>query len=146
MQQFIEFIQANMLLSLAWVGLAIAWIVAVIKQKTAPYKLLQPSEATLLVNRQQGVFVDLRSRDEFRAGHIAGAIHLSPQEIKDNNLGEFASQKANPIILVCKSGQTATASAPELAKAGFEQVYVLKDGLLSWNEAKLPLVRNKKKK
>jgi rhodanese-related sulfurtransferase len=46
--------------------------------------------------------------------------------------------------VVCKSGQTAVESANLLAKAGFEQVYLLKGGLLSWSEAKMPLIRGKK--
>ncbi|MBV7298748.1 rhodanese-like domain-containing protein [Enterovibrio paralichthyis] len=146
MQQFIEFVQGNLILALVWAGLVVALIMSVIKQKTAPYKIVTPSDATVLVNRQNGVFVDVRTRDEYRAGHIAGAVHVLAKEIKANNAAEIEKHKSDPIILVCKSGQTAIESANALAKAGFENVNVLKDGLISWNEANLPLIRNKKKK
>lgn len=146
MQQFIEFVQGNLILALVWAGLVVALIMSVIKQKTAPYKIVTPSDATVLVNRQNGVFVDVRTRDEYRAGHIAGAVHVLAKEIKANNAAEIEKYKSDPIILVCKSGQTAIESANALAKAGFENVNVLKDGLISWNEANLPLIRNKKKK
>lgn len=146
MQQFIEFVQGNLILSLVWVGLVVALVLSVIKQKTALYKIVTPTDATVLVNRENGVFVDIRSRDDFRAGHIAGALHVQAKEIKANNAAEIEKYKSTPIILVCKTGQTAMESANVLAKAGFENVNVLKDGLISWNEANLPLIRNKKKK
>ncbi|MDF2183845.1 rhodanese-like domain-containing protein [Grimontia hollisae] len=146
MQQFIEFVQANLILSLVWVGLVVALILSVIKQKTAPYKTITPNEATVLVNRENGVFVDIRSRDDYRSGHIAGALHVLAKDIKANNAAEIEKHKSDPIILVCKTGQTAIESANALAKAGYENVNVLKDGLISWNEANLPLIRSKKKK
>lgn len=146
MQEFIEFLKQEMLLSLAWLGLFIALIVSVVKQKTAPYKTVSPSDATIMVNKEGGIFLDVRTREEFRAGHIAGAIQLASKEIKNNQLSEIETYKTAPIILVCKTGQTAIESALELTKAGFENVNVLKDGLISWNEANLPLVRSKKKK
>ncbi len=146
MQEFTAFLQENLLLSVLWVGLAAALIASIIKEKTSPYKFLSPSDATLLVNRHEGVFVDVRSRDDFRSGHITDAINLAAKEIKDNNLSVIENLKSTPIILICKTGQTAIESAQALAKAGFENINVLKDGLISWNEANLPLVRNKKKK
>ncbi|MCV6021323.1 rhodanese-like domain-containing protein, partial [Escherichia coli] len=39
---------------------------------------------------------------------------------------------------------TAQESANLLVKAGFENVSLLKNGLIAWNEANLPLVRGKK--
>ncbi|MFA0708579.1 rhodanese-like domain-containing protein, partial [Vibrio sp. 10N.222.48.A3] len=44
----------------------------------------------------------------------------------------------------CKTGQTAQESANLLVKAGFENVSVLKSGLVAWSEANLPLVKGKK--
>ncbi|KXF82740.1 rhodanese-like domain-containing protein [Enterovibrio coralii] len=146
MQQFIEFVQSNLILSLVWVGLVVALIVSVIKQKTAAYKIVTPNDATVLVNRENGVIVDIRSRDDYRAGHIAGALHVLAKDIKANTFGEIEKHKSDPIIVVCKTGQTAVESANALAQAGFENVNVLKDGLISWNEANLPLIRSKKKK
>ncbi|WP_028025854.1 rhodanese-like domain-containing protein [Enterovibrio calviensis] len=146
MQQLIEFVQSNLILSLVWVGLVVALVVSVVKQKTASYRIVTPNDATVMVNRENGVFVDIRSRDEYRAGHIAGALHVLAKDIKAETYGDIEKHKSDPIILVCKTGQTAIESANLLTKAGFENVSVLKDGLISWNEANLPLVRNKKKK
>lgn len=144
MQEYIEFFQQNMILSLVWIGLFIALIMNVIKSATKAYKEASAAQVTELMNRHNGVVVDIRSRDEYRRGHITDAFHISAADIKDGHLSTLEKHKSDPIIVVCKTGQTAQASANVLAKAGFEQVYVLKSGLAAWNDAKLPLVRGGK--
>ncbi|MBD8513264.1 rhodanese-like domain-containing protein [Photobacterium sp. WH77] len=144
MQQFIEFVTSNPILSLVWVGLVLALISSMVKQKTAGYAVVTPNQATVLVNREDGVFVDIRSKDDFQRGHIAGALHILPSEIKAENFGLLEKYKSAPIIVVCKTGQTAQESASLLHKAGYAKVSLLKDGLISWNEANLPLVQGKK--
>ncbi|MGF1685287.1 rhodanese-like domain-containing protein [Photobacterium japonica] len=143
MQQYIDFVTSNPILALVWVGLVVAIISSYVKQKTAGYQIVTPNEATAMANREDGVFVDIRSRDEYRNGHIAGALHILPSQIKEQNMGELENHKSAPIIVVCKTGQTAQQSADLLHKAGFSNVNVLKDGLISWNEANLPLIRSK---
>ena len=142
MQQYIDFVTSNPILSLVWVGLVVAIIASYVKQKSAGYAVVTPNEATVMVNREDGVFVDIRSRDEYRQGHIAGSLHILPSQIKDQNFGELEKSKSAPIIVVCKTGQIAHESASLLHKAGFENVKLLKDGLVSWNEANLPLIRS----
>ncbi|GAB6262748.1 rhodanese-like domain-containing protein [Photobacterium sp. CCB-ST2H9] len=144
MQQFIEFVTSNPMLSLVWVGLVVALISSMVKQKTAGYTVVTPNQATVMVNREDGIFVDIRNKDEFQRGHIAGALHILPSEIKAQNLGPLEKYKSAPIIVVCKTGQTAQESANLLHKAGFSNVKLLKDGLISWNEANMPLVTGKK--
>jgi rhodanese-related sulfurtransferase len=144
MQEYIEFFQNHMILSLAWVGLVVAVIMNFVKAKTAGYKEISPAEATHFINREEGTVVDIRSRDEFRQGHIAGSVHVLAAEIKSGSVPSLEKHKANPMILVCNNGQTVKDSANLLAKGGFEKVYVLKNGLSGWSEAKMPLVRGKK--
>ena len=97
-----------------------------------------------MINRENGVVVDIRTKDEFKKGHITDAVHILPSDIKANSFGSLESHKADPIIVVCKTGQTAQESANLLVKAGFENVSVLKSGLVAWSEANLPLVKGKK--
>lgn len=144
MQEYIEFFQNNMVLSLAWVGLVVAVIVSFVKAKTAAYKEASAAETTHFINREEGVVVDIRTRDEYRQGHIAGSVHTLAADIKSGPVPALEKHKANPIIVVCPNGQTARESANLLAKGGFEKVYVLKNGLAGWSEAKMPLVRGKK--
>lgn len=144
MHQYIEFFSSHPILSLLWVFLFVMLVVTSVKQKISGYKVVTPNEATLLMNRQEGVVFDTRNKDEFRQGHITDAVHVPLSEIQGGRLTHLEKYKNTPIIVVCKTGQTAGDSATRLLKAGFTQVNVLKDGLISWNEAKLPLIQGKK--
>lgn len=144
MQEYLDFFQQNTIMSLVWVGLFIALIMNIFKSATAAYKEVTAANVTHMMNKEEGVVVDIRSKDEYKKGHITDSVHILPSEIKAGNLGSLENKKTNPIIVVCKTGQTAADSANELAKAGFEKVYLLKNGLIAWNEANLPLVRGKK--
>ena len=144
MQEYIDFFQQNMILSLVWAGLLVAFIMNIVKSATAAYKEVNVNQLTHLMNRENGVVVDIRSKDEFKQGHITDALHILPSDIKAGNFGSLENRKSDPIIVVCKTGQTAQESANLLAKAGFENVSLLKNGLIAWSEANLPLVRGKK--
>ena len=63
--------------------------------------------------------------------------------IKANNVGELEKRKSTPIIVVDGTGLQAQTPANELVKAGFEKVFVLKDGVSGWVGENLPLVRGK---
>lgn len=143
MQEYSDFFMQNKILVLVWVGILVTLVVTIFKSVTSKYKLIDPDQLTFLMNREQGVVVDLRSKDEYAHGHITDSIHLMGSDIKAGNLGKLESHKSDPIILVCKTGQTAQAHAGDLIAAGFENVSVLKNGLTSWNDASLPLVSNK---
>lgn len=39
-------------------------------------------EAIQLINKEEAVVIDTRNRDDYRRGHIAGAINLLPNDIK----------------------------------------------------------------
>ncbi|WP_434997385.1 rhodanese-like domain-containing protein [Vibrio scophthalmi] len=144
MQEYIAFFQENMIMSVVWVGLLVALIMNIVKTSTAAYKEISVAETTQLINRENGVVIDIRAKDEFKKGHITEALHILPSDIKAGNFGSLENSKSDPIIVVCKTGQTAQEIANLLAKAGFEKVYVLKSGLIAWSEANLPLVRGKK--
>jgi rhodanese-related sulfurtransferase len=144
MQEYIQFFQENMLLTLAWVGILAALIMTTYKSATAPYKVVSTNQLTQLINNESGVVVDIRSRDDFKRGHITDAINILPTDIKSGNLVNLEKHKSDPIIVVCKTGQTAQESATLLVKAGFEKVNLLNNGIAAWNDANLPLVRGKK--
>ena len=139
-----DFITNNMVLAIVWVGIAIALVQNIVKQKTAGYQEVTPAQATILMNREDAIVLDTRSQDEFKSGHITGALNILPSDIKAGNFSSIENSKTTPIIVVCKTGQASQSSANDLHKAGFEQVKLLKNGLNSWNDANLPLLKNKK--
>ncbi len=143
MQEIMQFVSRHPILCIAWVVLLGAVLFTTFKGLTSKVKVIARGEATRLINKEEAVVVDLRQRDDFRKGHIAGAVNLLPAEIKANNVGELDKHKSKPIIVVDGSGMQAQEPASALVNAGFTQVYVLKDGVAGWSGENLPLVRGK---
>ena len=119
------------------------WVVFQVASSHLTQLVFYRGEATRLINKEDAVVVDVRSRDDFRRGHISGALNVAAAEIKKGNLGELEKHKAQPIIVVCATGQSAADPAAHLSAAGFTQVSVLKDGISGWSGENLPLIRGK---
>lgn len=143
MQEIMPFISRHPVLSIAWVALLVAVIVMTVKSKLSKVKEVTRGEAIQLINKEDAVIVDIRNRDDYRRGHIANAFNLLPNDIKNGSLGELEKHKAHPVIVTCANGLSAREPADNLQKAGFERVFVLKDGLSGWSGENLPLVRGK---
>ncbi|ULR31315.1 rhodanese-like domain-containing protein [Dickeya fangzhongdai] len=143
MQEIMPFISRHPILSVAWIALLVAVIVLTVKSKLSKVKEVARGEAIQLINKEDAVVVDTRNRDDYRRGHIAGAINLLPNDIKNGSLSELEKHKAQPVIVVCANGMASRESAESLFKAGFERVVILKDGLAGWSGENLPLVRGK---
>ena len=96
----------------------------------------------MLVNRENALVVDLRPSGDFEKGHIPGSKNVQMSQFDPENK-QLAAARALPVVLVCKTGQTANTAAKRLKKAGFEQVYVLEGGIGAWQQADLPLKRGR---
>ncbi|WLI78128.1 rhodanese-like domain-containing protein [Kosakonia sp. H02] len=143
MQEIMQFIGRNPILCIGWIALFGAVLFTTFKGMASKVKVISRGQATHLINKEDAVVVDLRQRDDFRKGHIAGSVNLLPGEIKANNVGELEKRKSAPIIVVDGTGMQAQTPANELVKAGFEKVFVLKEGISGWVGENLPLVRGK---
>ena len=141
MQEYIDFIGRNPMLSAAWLGLFVAILYTSIRSLLSPIKVISNREATLLINRENGVVLDVRTIDEFAKGHIVDAVNIPVSQITANNLSQIEKHKAVPTIVVCESGMRAPAAASVLSKAGFTRVFVLRGGLASWRGENLPVTK-----
>lgn len=141
MQEYIDFIGRNAMLSAAWLGLFVAILYTSIRSLLSPIKVISNREATLLINRENGVVLDVRTVDEFGKGHIVDAVNIPVSQITANNLSQIEKHKAVPTIVVCESGMRAPAAASALSKAGFTRVFVLRGGLASWRGENLPVTK-----
>ncbi|XKM13573.1 rhodanese-like domain-containing protein [Orbaceae bacterium ac157xtp] len=139
--EIIPFVKNHPLLSLAWVVLFIVIIVLTVKAKLSKVKIISNAQAIIMMNKSEAVVVDLRSADNYKKGHITDSYNILPIDIKNGSYKVLEKHKSMGIILVDDNGLTASASGDILTKAGFEQVYVLKDGIAGWNGENLPLVK-----
>ncbi|KPV94101.1 Thiosulfate sulfurtransferase GlpE [Pseudoalteromonas sp. P1-9] len=143
MAQFVEFVTNNLILCLIWVGLLGAIVLGWFKSRFSAVKQVNPQQLTHLVNRENGLVVDVRALKDFNQGHIAGSVHLAAEKAKQGEFVGLEKSKNDPIILVCVSGMTAQSIANGLVKAGYEQVNVLSGGITAWQNANLPLTTGK---
>jgi len=97
-----------------------------------------PAEATLLMNREDALVLDVRETGEWSSGHIAGARHITLAQL-DKRMSEIEKFKDRPIIVCCASGNRSSSACGQLKKGGFERVFSLGGGLSAWLEASLPL-------
>lgn len=146
MEQFVEFVGNNYLLSSIWVFVFFAIIYSYLKQMTSSVRSLSPVQVTQKINREDGIVVDIRKKDEFKAGHIAGAIHLALEKIQKNELSSLEKSKTKPIIVVCNAGLSASGAANTLVKNGFADVSILQGGMGTWLGANLPVSKPSGKK
>lgn len=91
---------------------------------------------TLASRTLETVVVDVREPEEYKQGHVPGAINL-PQADLATRLDELPHDR--PLTLICRSGARSLRAAQFLRQIGFEQVINVRGGTLAWREAGKPL-------
>lgn len=102
-----------------------------------------PLEATLKINREEAVVIDVREQGEYAQGHISNARHIPLAEL-DKRAAELEKLKDAPIILCCATGMRSSTAAAKLQKAGFDKVFNLKGGVAEWEKSGQPLTTGRK--
>lgn len=78
---------------------------------------------------KKGQLIDLREKDEFRAGHILGARNMAYTTFKEVMP---SLRKDQPIYLYDQRRSLSVRAAYKLKKAGYEHIYILKGGFQDW--------------
>jgi rhodanese-related sulfurtransferase len=140
MQQFFQYVANHYWLVSAAVLMLGLVAVHEFRAHTASFASISPAEAVRLVN-SGAVLVDIRTREAFDAGHIAGAKNVPGAAIADGAkpLERF---KDKAVIAYCDSGLTAGAAARHLGRLGFAKAYNLRGGLAAWRQDNLPVVKD----
>ena len=138
-----EFIQQNLLLVLLALGSGAA-LLFVSLRRPGGRAGVTPTQATLLINREDAQVIDVRDSDEYVSGHLPEARNI-PQEHLEQRAGELDKFKDTPLIVVCQSGTRSAAACKQLEKLGFTRVSNLEGGIVGWRSAGLPLRKGAKK-
>lgn len=96
----------------------------------AGYIRISASEAYAMMQSGDVLILDVRSANEFAGGHIEGAILLPGTEIR-NRIEEFTANKAQTILVYCRSGVRSAEAARTLIKMGYTSVYDF-GGIMHW--------------
>ena len=141
MEQLVEFITNHIILSGAFVAILTMLLIDVFGANLKGYPSASPGEATQLINREDALVLDIREEKEFHTGHIVNALHVPLGRLLDRK-AELEKYKTRPIIAVCRSGSRSGQACSQLRKAGFENMYNLKGGMMAWQHASLPIDKN----
>jgi len=95
-------------------------------------------EATRLINQGHSLVLDVRDEKDFAAGHLPRARHIPLRDLA-GRLGEIGKYKDKPVIVTCRSGTKAGMACRFLRRSGFNNVFQLKGGVASWQQASLPV-------
>ncbi len=77
------------------------------------------------------IIIDVRSPQEYREGHIDGAISIPEYKIKKEIENRILDKKQN-IVVYCSSGGRSKKAQKQLRKLGYSQVYNLYNGLTNY--------------
>jgi len=80
------------------------------------------------------LILDVRTPDEYAAGHVPGAV-LIPHDELESRIAELGEPRA--LVVYCKSGRRAGIAEEILAEHGFA-VTLLDGSWQAWQKAKLP--------
>lgn len=93
------------------------------------------------------LLIDIREADEYRRGHIPGAV-LLPRgllEFEIHRLVELARRNPSapaedqPIVLYCGTGGRSALAAQTLEEMGYRKVKSMAGGIVAWAQARLPI-------
>ena len=102
------------------------------------YGLVSPEQAATLAADAGVTVLDVRTPDEYAAGHLDGAM------LVDFSAPTFADAVAQldpsqPYLVYCDSGNRSGQAVAAMQSAGFTKLWDLAGGITAWTTAGLPL-------
>jgi len=105
---------------------------------------LTTTQATLLINREDAVVIDVRQPDEYIAGHLPESRNIPLGQLEER-AAELDKFKDTPLIMVCQTGARSDSACKKLEKLGFSKLNNLAGGINACRDAGLPLKKGTKK-
>jgi rhodanese-related sulfurtransferase len=135
MENILEFVQNNLMYVMLAVtsGAMLVWQT----MSSSGRNQVSPMQATLLLNREDALVIDVREASEWSAGHIPNSRHIAISQL-EKQIHEIEKFKTRPLIVNCQTGNRSSSACGTLKKHGFEKVYNLAGGIGAWREAGLP--------
>jgi rhodanese-related sulfurtransferase len=108
------------------------------KSGPAPVKHVDAKNAQKLLSQTNLVILDIRTPEEFKSFHIAGATNI---DFHGSNFEQCISSldKSKTYLVHCASGGRSTRSLKFFQKHDFQSIYHLDGGINGWENAGLPV-------
>lgn len=110
----------------------------------SPVTDLTPAEAQALITARGGqadfVILDVRTPEEFRQGRLAGAVNLN-LAAPDFPARLAKLDRTKTYLVYCRSGNRSARAIDAMRQLDFGSLYHLYQGVLGWQQQRLPLPR-----
>ena len=81
--------------------------------------------------------LDVRTREEYLAGHVHGAVNVPFDEI-GRRIGDLDALRERPVLVYCGHGPRAWIAGAVLRRHGFRTIRFLRGHMAAWRRAGLP--------
>ena len=84
------------------------------------------------------IVVDVRTAEEYKEGHIGGAMNIDVKKDDFTERAKATLPKDKTVAVYCKSGRRSASAATQLGAEGYKVVNLL-GGITAWKDAKRPV-------
>lgn len=103
--------------------IVLANAVYVTGETSMTYKMVSMAEGLEIAkNNPDAIIVDVRRDDEYKAGHIPGAVLLTMETITAETAAKVLPDKSQMILIYCRSGRRSKIAAQTLLELGYSNL------------------------
>jgi rhodanese-related sulfurtransferase len=126
--------------ALAVAAIASVGLLAGCSSSNEATKKVDPVEFSEVIAQPGVIILDVRTPEEFNAGHIANAVNIN---MADSNFSNEVSKldKNATVAVYCRSANRSAVATKEMAELGFTDMYDMQGGIIDWEAAGGPVVQ-----
>ncbi len=116
----------------------VSGFIEVVEYKQPYYRAVDAKQAAQILKKQKPFLLDVRTRREFKRGHIPDAKLIPVQELQ-TRLGELSAYKHTDILIYCATGNRSTVASKILIDNGFKRIINMRYGIAQWSRNEYPI-------
>ncbi|MDH5276710.1 MAG: rhodanese-like domain-containing protein, partial [Gammaproteobacteria bacterium] len=112
---------------------------SMIENSRNPHDTIEIDEVRhLLQSDEKPLLIDVRDRATFQKEHVAGALNIPLEELKDDVAG-LPGDRTAPIVTVCSRGNVSLSGLLMLKSLGYRNVRSMNGGTVGWRDRGFPV-------
>lgn len=111
-----------------------------LREAKASADALSPETVSDIAESEKVTLVDVREGEEWRAGHLPGAVHVSRSWLEMQAESKLPDKDA-PLIVYCAGGNRSALATETLKSMGYTNVRHMSGGFTRWKDAGLKVVK-----
>jgi rhodanese-related sulfurtransferase len=105
-------------------------------QDSTAGKTISQNKFQRLLKKNNTVLLDVRTADEYKAGHLPGALQIDVMQPDDFKNKVSSLYKKKKYLLYCRTGKRSNNAKVIMKQLGFIKLYDLKGGFSEWQGPK----------